>query len=258
MKKRALSLVGALAGIALLVAGLSDRVQLVEAADHSDGVDLMGTMASDVTDNYAWVWDDGGTPSLAMILNVDAASFPDNIQYAWTLVRDPLGTATVAQMICQFNGTAGDDVSCFFGDSGSFVSAAGDPSGSGFTQNGIRVFAGQRDDPFYFNSDGFSATATAVRASRGAIDPTNDGNGCPDLANIANAGDLGGNLDTAAAVCLTTSCDNGFGNAATVPAATNGFMGTVASIVVSVPLSMLPADADSDVVAVSASTHVAP
>jgi hypothetical protein len=261
-------LVGAIAGLALLVAGFGDRVQLVEAADHADGIDAMSTMASDITDLYSWVWDDNGTPSLAMIINVDGPSFPDNIQYAWTLVRDPLpgASSTVAQMICQFNSTAGDDVSCFFGGSTDFVIAEGDPSGTGFTQNGIRVFAGERDDPFFFNSDGFSATASAVRTQvdgdggNGELDANNiDANGCPDLVAEGPRGANEANLAAEVAGCLTTSCDQGFGAAtADQTASTNGFTGTVRSIVVSVPLSMLPADADSDLVAVSGSTHVAP
>lgn len=267
MKRRALSLVGAIAGAALLVAAWSDRVPLVEAADHADGIDAMSTMSSDITDLYAWVWDDNGTPSLAMIIDVDGPSFPDNIQYAWTLVRDPLpgASSTVAQMICQFNSTAGDDISCFFGDSTDFVEATGDPStATGFTQNGIRVFAGQRDDPFFFNSDGFTNTAAAVRTqvdgnnANGELNPANiDANGCPDLEAEAARGN-GANLAEEVAVCLTTSCDQGFGDVNGNTASSNGFTSNVMSIVVSVPVSMLPADADSDVLAISASTHVAP
>lgn len=260
MKKRALSLVGALAGLALLIAGWSDRVQLVEAADHADGIDAMSTTASDITDHYSWVWDDNGTPSLAMIINVTAPSFPDNIQYAWTLVRDPLpgASATAAQMICQFNSTAGDDVSCFFGGANDFVEATGDPSGSGFEQNGIRVFAGQRDDPFFFNGDGFTNTAVAVRATNlGDLGVTVDANGCPNLAEGDTVGDFA-NVGAAIASCLTTACDNGFGSDPSPDDPTDAFTGTVASIVVSIPISMLPADADSDVLAISASTHVAP
>lgn len=276
MKRRVLSLVGAIAGAALLVAAWSDRVQLVEAADHADGIDAMSTMSSDITDLYSWVWDDNGTPSLAMIIDVDGPSFPDNIQYAWTLVRDPLpgASSTVAQMICQFNSTAGDDISCFFGNSADFVEATGDPSGTGFTANGIRVFAGQRDDPFFFNSDGFGATAAAVRtqvdgnAGNGEIDPANQfenpagtDTGCFNLLDEAPRSATSTELSLAGevAACLTTSCDQGFGGiTANQGAATNGFNSNVMSIVVSVPVSMLPADADSDVLAISASTHVAP
>lgn len=255
MKKRALSLIGATAGAALVVWGLGERVQLVEAADHADGIDAMNTEASDITDNYSWVWDDNGTPSLALVMNITAASFADNIQYAWTLVRDPLGTPTVSQMICQFNSTAGDDISCFYGDAADFTEATGDPSGAtGFSQNGIRVFAGERDDPFFFNADGFTTTVEAVRTQvdgdpdNGELDPAIfDDNGCPDL--------VAAGLDGAIAACLTTSCDNGLGNPATNPPV-NAFTGSVQSLVVSIPLAMIPGT--TDVLAVSASTHVAP
>lgn len=258
MKKRALGFASAFAGVALFIGAAGERVQLVEAADHADGIDAMGTAASDITDNYAWVWDDNGTPSLAMVMNVSAASFPDNIQYAWTLVRDPLGTPTVSQMICRFNSTAGDDVSCFYGDAADFTEATGDPSGAtGFTQNGIRVFAGERDDPFFFNADGFTATAAGVQgADLGALNVTIDANGCPDLANSDAVGDFD-NVAEAVATCLTTSCDQGFGSTPNNPTAVNGFAGnTVQSLIVSIPLSMIPGS--TDVLAVSASTHVAP
>jgi len=247
--KRAISLAATLA--ALATAG----VWQAKAADHGDGIDPMGTSAGDITDNYSWVWDDAGTPSLAMVMNVNALSFGANVQYAWTLVRGPLGTPTVAQMICEFASAAGDDVTCHFGDATTFTTVSGDPSSAtGFTDAGIRVFAGPRDDPFFFNLDGFLNTAAAVRTqvdgdqANGELDPAIfDANGCPDLVAAGLAG--------AVAQCLTTSRDNGFGNAPTNPPA-NAFAGNIQSIVVSVPLSMIPGS--TDILAVSASSHVAP
>jgi hypothetical protein len=165
-------------------------------------------------------------------------------------------------MICQFNTTTGDDISCFFGDAASFTEATGDPSGAtGFTQNGIRVFAGERDDPFFFNADGFVATAAAVQGSD--LSGVTDENGCPDLEavdhpNVALVG--GETLRDAVANCLTTSCSEGFGNE--TPGVTdhdpavNGFTGTVQSLVVSIPISMIPGT--TGFLGVSASTHVAP
>lgn len=262
MRKIALSLLGAIAGAALLVGGFSDRVQLVEAADHGDGIDALNTMASDLTDNYAWVWDDAGTPSLALVMNVTGAEFANNVQYAWTLVRNPLGTPTVSQMICQFNSTTGDDVSCFFGDAADFTEASGDPSGAtGFTENGIRVFAGERDDPFFFNVDGFAKTAEAVQGAD--LSGVLDANGCPDLdavdhPNPALVGDE--TLRDAVANCLTTSCSEGFGGE--TPGvndhdpAVNAFPGNVRSLVVSIPIDMIPGS--TGFLGVSASTHVAP
>jgi uncharacterized protein DUF4331 len=61
----------------------------------------------------------------------------------------------------------------------------GDASATSGIQSGsgkLKVFAGLRDDPFFFNLDGFKAVATAVHAAAPVL--TFDAAGCPALNTV--------------------------------------------------------------------------
>jgi hypothetical protein len=178
MRNQWLSLPAALAVIGLTPVAL--------AADHADGTVAAMDPAADITDLYAWVSPDGAKTYLVMDVfpfahatATDAgpvSKFSNTVQYVFhtTSQATYLAAATPLNVICTFD--AAQAISCWAG--AEYVH--GDPSNTSGLVNSsgkLRVFAGLRDDPFFFNLAGFSATAAAVRAAKGSL--TFDVNGCP-------------------------------------------------------------------------------
>lgn len=146
----------------------------VDAADHFDGPAVMEDPASDIADLYAWMTSDGGKVNL--VLDIVAARFSDAVQYVFHLESSSaFGQAgTVQNLICTFS--ADQRVSCWLDEE----YAGGDASStSGVTSSSgkMRVFAGPRSDPFFFNAEGFAATLSKVKAAAGGL--TFDAAGCP-------------------------------------------------------------------------------
>lgn len=259
MRKRTLVLAGLTGAAVAAAATLTHRAERVEAADHSDSPAASLNETADLTDFFAWTYDDAGEPSLALILNVfrDApasATFATNVLYVAHVDRG--GTETL--VACQFDSTDNTAARCWVGDSASSVFLDGDPTNaaSPLTVDGVKVFAGQRDDPFFFNSDGFSATTSAVQdlcVVQNGCGAVLDGNGCPNLSVDVDATDDFPSLGEALANCLTTMCDAGVGDNSNA-AAINNFAGDhVLSLVVSVPLSLI--DGTGDTLVAYGSTH---
>jgi hypothetical protein len=178
MKRSWLSAAGAAALIALPL----------QAADHTDGPAASADPAADITDLFAWTSSDGAR--LNLVLNVfpaasSSAKFSNTVQYVLhTTSRASYGAAAggTLDIVCTFD--VNQRISCWAGTeylTGDASAAAGITSSSGK----LKVFAGLRDDPFFFNLDGFKATAAAVRAAKSSL--TFDAAGCPLLdANTAN------------------------------------------------------------------------
>jgi hypothetical protein len=152
------------------------------AADHQDGAAVLTDPASDITDVFAWTSSDGTKLNLVMDVfpaATSAAKFSDVVQYVFhTTSTSAYGTPATASedILCTFD--ASQVISCWGGGEyvhGDASSTAGIASASGK----LRVFAGLRDDPFFFNLDGFKATAKAVHDAAGSL--TFDAAGCPAL-----------------------------------------------------------------------------
>lgn len=148
--------------------------QAVDAADHFDGLAVMEDPASDIADLYAWMTADGAKVNL--VLDIVAARFSDAVQYVFHLESSStFGQAgTVQDLICTF--TPDQQVSCWL--DGEY--AGGDASTTqGVTSSSgkMRVFAGPRSDPFFFNAEGFAATLSKVKAAAGSL--SFDAAGCP-------------------------------------------------------------------------------
>lgn len=158
------------------------------AADHIDGFDP-GT-DGDITDVYTWAQND----KLVLVMNVNAvaaadAKFSDALHYAFHLESAAMfGTAgTKKDVVCEFDAT--QTIQCWVGDPAGKVddSVTGDASASaGITSSSgkVKVFAGLRADPFYFNLGGFLDTVATVKSAAPTL--TFDGADCPQLdANTA-------------------------------------------------------------------------
>lgn len=175
-----------LAGVAGGVAGLAVVAVLAGTgrADHSDSPSLADNPMADITDVYAWMTGS----NLNLIMNVSPRddgthSFSPSVLYVFHVTsKSGLGVATTAgtetRVICRFDSNT--SVGCWV-VSGTTVKdyVAGDPT-AGLTSllGRLKVFAGRRSDPFFFNQAGLGTAVNAYKALTGL---TPDAAGCPNL-----------------------------------------------------------------------------
>lgn len=168
------------AGALLAVAGLATWPSM--AADHRDSPLATANPMADIDDVFAWTDADAQNLNLVMTLGRDVPAdfqFIESVEYVFRISsQQAFGQTTPAptftDVVCSFN--AAQVATCEVGD----VTVTGDASdeqGIADDENQLRVFAGQRNDPFFFNLSGFRATAEAVTAA--APDLMFDGDGCP-------------------------------------------------------------------------------
>ena len=151
------------------------------AADHQDGPATTADPTSDITDVYAWTNADHTKVNLVMDVSPLAtpnSKFSNAVQYVFhTSSGSAYGmTSGGTNVICTFDAT--QKISCWAGSeyvTGDASHITGLTSASGK----LKVFAGLRDDPFFFNLDGFKSTAAAVHVAAGSL--AFDAAGCPTL-----------------------------------------------------------------------------
>ena len=152
------------------------------AADHQDGPAATASPAADITDVFAWMSPDHAKMYLVMDVFPAAtagAKFDTNTLYVFhTTSKASLlaTTGTPLDIICKFD--AAQAAQCWAGSeyvAGDASAATGVKSASGK----MTVFAGLRDDPFFFNLDGFKDLVMAVKAAAPQLLPTVDASGCP-------------------------------------------------------------------------------
>ena len=170
------------------------------AADHLDGPGVVTDPAADITDVFAWTAADGLHLNLVMDVfpaATTSSKFSNTVQYVFhTSSTTAFGAAATSteDIVCTFD--ASQVISCWAGTeyvNGNANVAAGIASTSGK----LRVFAGLRDDPFFFNLGGFKDTVSAVKQAAPSL--TFDAAGCPAI-----------NASTSAAlVNLLTHTQNG-------------------------------------------------
>lgn len=193
------------------------------AADHQDGTISAGGALSDpttdITDVFSWMSSDGNTVNLVMDVFPGASStsmFSTSAKYVFhTYSAADIVTATHVKrdIVCTFTGTtAPQTASCWVTDGGTSVadyvtgnaSVAATPLTSVSTK--MKVFAGPRNDPFFFNLAGFrnasSVVASAIKATVGGSTayikgPDTASPGCPILTTAARNAIVGK---------LTTDC----------------------------------------------------
>jgi Domain of unknown function (DUF4331) len=177
----------------LVVVATLSVAPTARAADHADGPAATADPAADITDVFAWTSPDAARVHLVMDVFPNAgpgptattgpaaAKFSNVVQYVFhTASSAGFGQAAAASedVVCTFDAGTPQRASCWAGDeyvTGDASSTSGVESASGK----LRVFAGLRDDPFFFNLDGFKAVATAVHGAAATL--TFDPAGCPAL-----------------------------------------------------------------------------
>ena len=149
------------------------------AADHLDTPTVTADPAADIGDFYAWTSADGRR--LNLVMDIVGKRFSDQVQYVFYIASGKrYGEATAGTaLVCQFD-TVGA-VACWAGrqDRSLQDQVQGDastPQGLESQRKHMRVFAGQRDDPYFNNVRGtraaFDAAAEAVRAGTAPQEPS--------------------------------------------------------------------------------------
>lgn len=181
--------------LAVVVGGLGALMLLVaepaQGADHLDSPSVQSDPSADIADLYGWISPDGNSLNLigtVMPLAGEDAVFGNATQYVFHIDSHPgfgMEAAATTEIVCRFYDGFG--VECWALQDGSVAAyVEGDASGAEGIADGdgnLRVFAGPRNDPFFFNADGFGATAETVRGALSTEPVPFDINaeGCPDL-----------------------------------------------------------------------------
>ena len=214
----------ALAAAVMVGAGL---VGSVYAADHGDSPRASADPAADIADLYAWM-DATDSEKLNLIMTLTSnGAFSNAVDYVFHVNSDddgPLGPDPQVEttITCTFD--VEGMVTCEGG--GSSVSGdASDEQGISSDDGLLRVFAGLRDDPFFFNLSGFNDTVAAVIAAATGEPPLGfDDDGCPllddgtaaqlrtVLTTAPNGDDFGGLNVLALVVQVDRSLVNGNGD----------------------------------------------
>ena len=170
-----------LASTAFIVASLATPTG---AADHEDSPSVRNDPSTDFGDVIAWMSSDAQRVNLiaTVVRRATAESrFSDAAVYVFHTQSQPAfgqPAAAPVDVACTFEGTTTQTVTCSGG--GSTVSGdATDPAGITSGDGRLRVFAGLRNDAFFFNSGGFNATRGAVINAASGL--TFDAAGCPAL-----------------------------------------------------------------------------
>jgi hypothetical protein len=168
----------AAAGALALVAGAGVGVGVVRASDHLDGPRATADPQADIADVFAFTSPSDPTKVvLAMTVAPyasDAGAFSPSVDYAFRVQRvaalQPLTLdTTVLDVVCTVDGggeggggNAGPTMTC----KGPGGATGGAPVGQIVAGSGpVRVFAGLRSDPAFFDRQGALATVASGRAS---------------------------------------------------------------------------------------------
>jgi hypothetical protein len=152
------------------------------AADHLDAPATQANHMADINDVYAWMTSDATKVNLVMTVSPaddTTRAFGPTVQYVFHVSSIPaFGMAgTETKVICTF--ASPTSAQCWVADGTTTKDyVKGDPSSvSGISSKSgqIKLFAGQRSDPFFFNLSGFK---TVVAAVEGSVIPA-DTAGCP-------------------------------------------------------------------------------
>ncbi len=218
MKKLAF-LTGA-AGLGL--AALLVVAHSAKAADRRDSIAALGTMPlADINDVYAWMSTDGSKVNLAMTISPaddGTRHFGPGVQYVFHVtskamlgVRVPEGTET--NVICTF--ASDTSAQCWVAQGttvkGYVTGDASNTAGIISPDGKVRLFAGRRSDPFFFNFQGFRDAVAAVKGIPPAL-LTPNAAGCPSSLTVTQTQPVIMKLQEpaqpgATAPCATDSAD---------------------------------------------------
>lgn len=249
------------AGVAAALAGPA------RAADHADGpsaTQSLMDLSGDITDVYTFL--DGSNVVLIMDVGANATSaskFSNVIQYVFH-VNGITGLADSSPfsstIVCTFD--TAQKISCWVQQGSSTVDYVnGDASattGLSAASGKLKVFAGPRDDPFFFNIQGFRKVTNFVAMNLTALTPIIDGAGCPHLdapGSPVSSATVRGLLKSQSDGTTAGVDDFAKGGKAAAPLGIATLSGNVLSLVVSIPKAELTNNGAKPILGVWASTH---
>lgn len=225
------------------------------AADHRDWPGYQTDIAADITDVYAWMGPAGQSQQVYLVMDVQGANlgatattkFSDAVQYIINVnSQASYGAMGVTQnnIICKFDNATPQNFECWGpGASGTATEyvkdAVGNTAGKTSASGKMKVFAGHRDDPFFFNIRGFADVGARVKAfATGNMPvPTLDMSGCP--TNVPAAAMLPTRLTQNGAGAAGTD-DFGRNGLSPLPPGTGGMTnGNILAIVIAIDKSLL-------------------
>lgn len=164
------------------------------AADHIDAPAAIADPTADITDLYTWM----DQANVVFALNVTplaapGAKFSDKVQYViHTESSAKFGMAgEKTDIIVTFD--ANQKASVWVGEKEYVTGDASATAGLASADGKFKVFAGMRDDPFFFNLAGFKDTIKTVEGAAPSL--TFDPAGCP-AVDAATSGLLVKKLST--------------------------------------------------------------
>ena len=240
---------------------------IARAADHADGpsaTQSLMDLSGDITDVYAFT--DANNVNLILDVGTNATAttkFSNAVQYVFHVngITGLTDTAPFSStVICTFD--ASQKISCWLQNGSKTVNyVTGDASaaaGVSSADGKMKVFAGPRNDPFFFNIQGFRKVTGFVAQNFSALAPTLTPQGCPQLDGA------GSPVSSAAVRGLLKSQSDGStpgvddfqknGTAAASLGIAN-LTGNVLALVVSVPKTALNDNGAKPILGVWASTH---
>lgn len=166
-----------LLGTTAVVAGVS-LARPAPAADHKDAPGTVAEAAADINDVYTWMEGNNVILSMTVFPFADAtAKFSDKVQYVFHVTSGAKFSEknNPTNVICTF--TAAQVASCWVGTT-EYVTGDASTAGITSTSGKVKVFAGRRADPFFFNLVGFSDATKFVITAAPTLPPA-DPAGCP-------------------------------------------------------------------------------
>jgi hypothetical protein len=186
-----LAAVASLAG-AIAIAGYSVSAL---SADHQDAPGSTAAPTADINDVFTWM--DGNNVVLAMTVYPDApttATFDNTVQYVFhtqsvpTTAFIPLLSTNDAgalnnnvDVIATFDTNSPQNIQLWVGKSEYVTGNPNNPNGLASMDGKVKVYAGLRADPFFFNLTGFKTTVGYVESQAGSL--TFNEAGCPALVS---------------------------------------------------------------------------
>lgn len=179
---------GALGAAAGAIAIAAPHMAL--GADHLDSPAAMADPPADINDMYAWMAP--GTDEASGNLNLVAtvapfatgdSMFSDAVTYVFHVEsRAAFGAPDVTEtrVLCQFYSETNLECWVLAADDSVVAYVEGDPSDEAGLTNAdenVRVYAGLRNDPFFFNLGGFNNAIDTVRTAASSLEF--DEAGCP-------------------------------------------------------------------------------
>jgi hypothetical protein len=187
-----LTAVAVLAGVAAGV-GYATKAR---SADHLDSPAAVASPAADIADVYSWMDSTAANATLVMTVYPAApttAKFDTAVKYALHTSSGAFGNATNnVDIIATFD--ANQKISLWVGTDEYVTGDASSTSGLQSADGKVKVFAGLRADPFFFNLDGFKATVADVDNAEASL--TFNDAGCPAI-NAGTSAVLVNQLKTA-------------------------------------------------------------